>query len=143
VGELVSSFGKKPLVLADRIVYSEVGEVLSHSLSKENLVPTFGEFQGECSTKETERITKLLKKKRIDVVIGCGGGKAIDVAKVAAYNTGLPIITFQYRSSHNHFSYQRCHLRWLVFYCPSLYRRRSLPEDPGFKKKSGFSPSRS
>ncbi|GAI18570.1 unnamed protein product, partial [marine sediment metagenome] len=59
-----------------------------------NLVPTFGEFQGECSTKEIERITKLLKKKRIDVVIGCGGGKAIDVAKVAAYNTGLPVITF-------------------------------------------------
>jgi glycerol dehydrogenase len=94
VGEFTSSFGKRPLVLADRIVYSEVGEILSHSLGKENLVPQFEQFQGECCPQEVERITNLLKKKRIDVVIGCGGGKAIDVAKVTAYNAGLPIITF-------------------------------------------------
>ncbi len=93
-GKLVSSLGKKPLVLADRTVHSEVGEVLSDSLGKENLVPTFEQFQGECCSKEIERITKFLKKKRIDLVIGCGGGKAIDTAKVAAYNAGLPIITF-------------------------------------------------
>jgi glycerol dehydrogenase len=93
-GEFVLSFGRKPLVLADRTVYSEVGEVLSDSLGKENLVPTFEQFQGECSIKEIERITNLLKKKRRDVVIGCGGGKSIDAAKAAAYNAGLPMITF-------------------------------------------------
>ena len=94
VGEFVSSFGRRPLVLADRVVYSEVGEVLSDSLGKKNLVPTFEQFQGECSPKEIERITNLLKKNKIDVVIGCGGGKAIDTAKVAAYNAGLPLMTF-------------------------------------------------
>ncbi|MFQ5835720.1 MAG: glycerol dehydrogenase, partial [bacterium] len=49
VGEFVSGFGRRPLVLADRVVCAEVGEVLSDSLGKENLVPTFEQFQGECS----------------------------------------------------------------------------------------------
>ena len=93
LGEFVLSFGRKPLVLADRTVYAEVGEALSDSLGKENLVPTFEQFQGECSAEEIKRITNLLKKERIDVVIGCGGGKAMDTAKAAAYNADLPIIT--------------------------------------------------
>ncbi|MFQ6067836.1 MAG: iron-containing alcohol dehydrogenase family protein, partial [bacterium] len=94
IGEFVLSLGRKPLVLTDRTVYGQVGEVFSDSLGKENLVPTFEQFQGECSRPEVERITNLLKRKRIDVVIGCGGGKAMDTAKAAACNAGLPIITF-------------------------------------------------
>lgn len=92
-GDLISSLGKKPLFLSDKLVYSKVGNILLHSLKKTNLRSRFEEFKGECCTEEIERVMALIKKEEIDVIVGCGGGKALDTAKTASFYLNLPVIT--------------------------------------------------
>ncbi|MEI6173747.1 MAG: glycerol dehydrogenase [Bacteroidota bacterium] len=50
------------------------------------------EFGGECSEKEIKRIEKIIHSKKIDVLVGMGGGKTIDTAKIAADRAGIPVI---------------------------------------------------
>jgi len=93
VGEFISSLGKKPLFLSDKLVWSKVGNILLHSLKETNLRGRFEEFKGECCRQEIERVTASIKKKKIDLIVGCGGGKALDTAKAASFYLNLPAIT--------------------------------------------------
>jgi len=52
----------------------------------------FDLFRGECCEIELARVADVIKKKDIDVIIGMGGGKVIDTAKISADRAGLPVI---------------------------------------------------
>ena len=93
IEEFILSLGKKPLFLADRLVYAKVGESLVDSLKETNLKARFEEFRGECCSEEIERVISLIKGKNIDLIVGCGGGKALDTAKAVGFYLNLPIIT--------------------------------------------------
>jgi len=92
-GDLISPLGKKPLFLSDKLVWSKVGNILLDSLKKANLRGESEEFKGECCRQEIERVMALIKKKEIDLIVGCGGGKALDTAKAASFYLNLPVIT--------------------------------------------------
>jgi len=88
--ELVRLLGKKGLILA------------SHSV-KEIIIPLFGgdsirdqiqveKFNGECCEDELNRVADIIKNDQIDVIVGMGGGKTIDTAKIAADRAGIPVI---------------------------------------------------
>lgn len=49
-------------------------------------------FRGECCEQELRRISEALAKTRADVLVGVGGGKTIDTAKIAADRAGIPVI---------------------------------------------------
>lgn len=87
--ELVSRFGSKPLVIASRTA----SKILSERL------PDFAEasveeFRGECCQTELDRIARSIESARADVIVGMGGGKAIDTAKIAADRASMPVIVF-------------------------------------------------
>lgn len=48
-------------------------------------------FRGECTQRAIERTTRAAD--RVNLVIGVGGGKAIDTAKAAAARRGVPCVT--------------------------------------------------
>ncbi|MCG8485830.1 MAG: glycerol dehydrogenase, partial [Clostridia bacterium] len=48
-------------------------------------------FCGECTEKEIGRLTEIGKAEGIKAVVGIGGGKAIDAAKVVASNLHTPV----------------------------------------------------
>jgi glycerol dehydrogenase len=49
-------------------------------------------FRGECCEDELARLASILAKTKADVLVGMGGGKAIDTAKIAADRAGIPVI---------------------------------------------------
>ncbi len=49
-------------------------------------------FEGECCEKEVTRLSSIISEKNVDVLVGMGGGKTIDTAKIAADRAGIPVI---------------------------------------------------
>lgn len=50
---------------------------------------------------EVEAVRAALQEQGCDVVVGVGGGQTLDVAKYAAYDTGLPFIAVPTQASHD------------------------------------------
>jgi len=92
-GTYVAMLGKKPLVLWDSCVKEIVGSAVLASLEAAGLEVVDVKFEGESSRDEVARVTGLAKESGADVLIGIGGGKALDTAKAAAVETGARIVT--------------------------------------------------
>ena len=92
IGELVVSLGKSVLVLGDEFVLNLTQTDINTSLSEKQLSCTFEQFRGECSKVEIARVKKVAEQNKADVIVGVGGGKALDTAKAAATMLKLPII---------------------------------------------------
>lgn len=51
-------------------------------------------FGEDCTYENIHRWAAYAKEKQVDMIFGVGGGKALDTAKGAGYETGLPVFTF-------------------------------------------------
>src|SRR5512139_1117506 len=49
-------------------------------------------FCGECCESEVSRLSAAIAQTHADVLVGMGGGKTIDTAKIAADRAGIPVI---------------------------------------------------
>jgi glycerol dehydrogenase len=87
---LIKIFGKQGLILASPTTYKTIIPECGLDL-KTNSLPV-EQFNGECSEKELARLNKIIKEKHADVLIGMGGGKTIDTAKIAADRANIPVI---------------------------------------------------
>jgi glycerol dehydrogenase len=87
---LIKMLGKKGLVLASPTAYRKILPGLDLQLQESNV--SVEEFRGECSGKELSRLSEIIRKRNSDVVVGMGGGKTIDTAKIAADRAGIPVI---------------------------------------------------
>ena len=87
---LIGLLGKRGLIFASPSV-------------KDKVLPTCGVdwraqaipielFRGECCEPELARLSAILAEERVDVLVGMGGGKTIDTAKIAADRAGVPVI---------------------------------------------------
>jgi len=87
---LVKRFGRQGLILASPTVYGKILpesgiDVSGHSLLVEG-------FAGECCERELSRLATLIREKQVDVLVGMGGGKTIDTAKIAADRANIPVL---------------------------------------------------
>jgi len=86
----VRLFGKKGLIIASRSA-KKIIEALNIAELKEGAIRV-EPFSGECCEKELNRVADLIAVEKADVIVGMGGGKTIDTAKIAADRAGLPVI---------------------------------------------------
>jgi glycerol dehydrogenase len=87
---LIQSFGSKAILLASPTVNSVI--LPAHKPQDIEDLCTIEEFRGECCESELQRFSALIRDHKVDLVIGMGGGKVIDTAKITADWEGLPVI---------------------------------------------------
>jgi len=93
IGELpalMDLLGRKGLILASPSANSKVLPGCGVDWSARG-VP-IEVFRGECCEGELGRLSAAIAQARADVLVGMGGGKTIDTAKIAADRAGLPVI---------------------------------------------------
>lgn len=88
--DLIEVFGNKAIILASPTAKKFIPEqFFSAGLSGKIAVETFG---GECTEQAIQHFIGAIQRESTDLVVGMGGGKTIDTAKIAADRLGLPVI---------------------------------------------------
>ena len=93
IGELpalIKLLGKQGLILASPSVKDKVLpqcgiDFRAHAIPIEL-------FRGECCEDELTRLSGIIAQKQVDVLVGMGGGKTIDSAKIVADRADIPVI---------------------------------------------------
>ena len=93
LGAYVSELGTCALVVTDELVYDVVGGSVDRSLSSAGVEYHVGVFSGECTADEISRLSTVARDTETDVILGVGGGKAIDVAKSVRGQVGGRLVT--------------------------------------------------
>ncbi len=91
LGKEVLRFGKKALFLCTPFAYENLLEKIKSNI-KDEIEVIYVKFRGECSDEEIERVTEIGKENSVDVIVGIGGGKTLDTAKVSAYNLNISVV---------------------------------------------------
>ena len=90
VPALVQALGTRALLLASPSVLHTV--LPRSGVRFDERVVQLEAFRGECCEMELSRVGQLAAAGRIDVMIGMGGGKTIDTAKIAADRARVPVL---------------------------------------------------
>jgi len=88
-GSFIASYGRKPLILWESFLRDSYGERLLDSFRKQNITPCDSLFHGETTRNAAKQLAEKARSESCDVIIGVGGGKAIDTAKGAAAMAGI------------------------------------------------------
>jgi glycerol dehydrogenase len=88
--ELIKLLGKQGLILASPSVKDKVLPECAIDLSTQAIPIEL--FHGECCESEVARLSTIVTEKHVDVLVGMGGGKTIDTAKIVADRANIPVI---------------------------------------------------
>ncbi len=87
---LIKNFGRQGLVVASPTAYGKILPERAINLKAPDLLVE--RFSGECCEKELSRLGEIIRQKKVDVLVGMGGGKTIDTAKITADRENIPVI---------------------------------------------------
>ena len=86
-----SPFGNA-CILIDSFLYPSLNEQLADAYKDADTGFVSLSFHGECCEKEINNITNTARKSNTSVIVGVGGGKTLDTAKLCADAMDLPVI---------------------------------------------------
>ncbi len=92
LGTLAAEYGSRPFIVADDIVLGLLRPQLEAGLGALAASAEFARFGGECTAAEIDRLVAAARAVGADVVIGVGGGKAIDAAKGVRIGHDAPLV---------------------------------------------------
>jgi len=92
VGEMARPFGSQAILIADRLVMDLAGPQVGGSLRRAGLRVREQLFPGETSPEAVEGAATRWGALEGAVLVGMGGGKALDYAKAVADRAGRPVL---------------------------------------------------
>lgn len=92
IKDYISRLGGPFFFIMSNFAYNNLKGIIEESFKNSNTV-FFEKFGGECTKKEIKRLQIMYKNQGCNVVVGVGGGKALDTAKGVAYFQDDPVIS--------------------------------------------------
>jgi len=92
-GTAIARFGKRPLVIGGDRTLTIAQPFLQPLFQDQNLQTAQASYGTDCSEAGLAGLREAIATHQADLVIGVGGGKALDAAKLVAYQSQLPIVT--------------------------------------------------
>ena len=102
VGEFLRSLSnpKKVSIISGKNVKKIIGKEIDKSL-KNSKISIVWHLARSNQEKETSVIQKKVKATKSDIIIGLGGGRSVDVAKLCAFNLKKPFVSIPTSASHD------------------------------------------
>src|SRR5512137_141042 len=94
LGAYVKQYGERPFVVSGKTSYAKVkARVQASLLSASVPMVGFDDSVKECTHSKINEIKAKAEDLDVDIVVGCGGGKAVDTAKAVGEKLHVPVIT--------------------------------------------------
>ncbi len=97
--ELLGTF-TSGLIVCDPVTYDIAGKSVETLLSEKGMdirLLTIHHASGE----ELKEAIDLIREQRIDIALGIGGGRPIDIAKKSSFDSGIPFVSIPTAPSHD------------------------------------------
>lgn len=92
IEKFTSEYGKKTFFLIDKLLFNNLKSRLVDIFEGTDSIFTAETFSGECCQSEVDRLCSSAAQCNADIIVGVGGGKTCDTAKMVANNLGFPRI---------------------------------------------------
>ena len=92
-GEAIARLGSRPVVVGGENSLAVIEPHLQPVLAAQGLIPNFASYLPDCSENSLAKLRSQVEQHQADFIIGVGGGKSLDAAKLLAHQCQLPIAT--------------------------------------------------
>ncbi|BAZ45949.1 glycerol dehydrogenase [Chondrocystis sp. NIES-4102] len=89
----IALLGIRPLVVGGNKTLEVIKPTLEPVLTTDIFTSQFAQYSPDCAESSLLRLQQQVKEHTADLIIGVGGGKALDTAKLLAHQCQLPIVT--------------------------------------------------
>ncbi|AJA49427.1 glycerol dehydrogenase [Clostridium pasteurianum DSM 525 = ATCC 6013] len=92
-GEYIAKLGNYTLVIGGKTALKIAGPGVFESLNSEKIKYEIEEFSGYCTFANIDKYAELSNRLGVNIIIGIGGGKVLDLVKAIGEKTNLPVVT--------------------------------------------------